>query len=117
MPVTKTIAIPVLNISVDFLIGKNASDNVEAIQSAEPHHLWFHVEGQSSCHVVACIPDDIDRKHIRYLVKQGAILCKQNTSRVSKQKNVTITYAKISDVQTTDVVGSVLVANSKTVVI
>ena len=114
----KTIVFPQLgNLSVDYSVGKNAADNFAILDEAKGHHLWFHVEGQSSCHVIAAIPEDIERKNIRYLVKQGAILCKQNTPSVRAQSKITIVYARVSDVEKTDIVGSVLVSNGKTIII
>lgn len=116
MPILKTIDFPKLGVSVDFHIGQNAADNFDIIDAADPHHLWFHLAGQSSCHVIAAIPNTIDRKEIRYIVKQGAVLCKQH-SRCASQKNISITYARICDVQKTDVIGTVIVQNQKTVYI
>jgi len=114
----KTIVFPQLgNLSVDYSVGRNAADNFDILDQAKDHHLWFHVEGQSSCHVIAAIPEDVDRKNVRYLVKQGAILCKQYTTSVRAQSKITIIYARVSDVEKTDIVGSVVVTNGKTVII
>lgn len=116
MPILKTVDFPKLGVSVDFHIGQNAADNFDIIAAADPHHLWFHVAGQSSCHVIAAIPNTFDRKEIRYIVKQGAVLCKQHSSCAS-QKNISITYARVCDVQKTVIIGTVIVQNLKTVCI
>jgi predicted ribosome quality control (RQC) complex YloA/Tae2 family protein len=114
MPLLKTIDFPKLSYAVDFYIGQNAADNFTTIDAAHAHHMWFHLAGQSSCHVVAAIPETMDRKELRYVVTQGALLCKQN-SRCAKQQDVEIMYARISDVTKTKVVGMVTVHNQKTV--
>lgn len=117
MPICKTVAIPALGRSIEYTIGKNAADNFAILDEASSNDIWFHIEGQSSCHVIASVPSDIDRKKTRYLIKQGAILCKQYTAKLSNQKNVEIIYAKVCDVEKTAIVGSVIVSNGKTVTI
>jgi predicted ribosome quality control (RQC) complex YloA/Tae2 family protein len=118
MPITKSIDIPKAGCFVDFHIGENAMDNFNVIDAADSNDLWFHVDGHSSCHVIADISaiENINRKNIRYIVTQGAVLCKQH-SRYSNQKKVTITYARVADVEKTNTPGLVVVQNQKQVVI
>ena len=115
MPICKTVFIQALHIYVDYIIGRSAADNNMAIDAAEPHHLWFHVENEPSCHVIAAIPETIDRKDLRYIVSQGAILCKQHCARVRSQKNVQITYTTIGNLEKTSKIGCVRVSAAKTV--
>jgi predicted ribosome quality control (RQC) complex YloA/Tae2 family protein len=110
--IEKKISFPRLNLDVDYFIGKSAKENFEIIDAAEPHHMWFHVSGQSSCHVIAAIPEDLDRKDRLYIIKQGAVLCKQN-SKFTSMKNVEIVYAFVKDIQKGDRLGSVIVQNEK----
>jgi predicted ribosome quality control (RQC) complex YloA/Tae2 family protein len=112
MPVIKSINIPNNNFSIEFVIGKNAHENFEIIDDAEAHHMWFHIEGQSSGHIIAKIDDDVDKKTLRYIVKQGAVLCKQ-VSKYARFKNINIVYARIRDVEKTDTIGMVHVSNPK----
>jgi len=86
-----------------------------AIDAAEPHHLWFHVDNEPSCHVIAAIPEDIERKNIHYIVSQGAVLCKQHCARVRSQKNVQITYTTVGNLEKTRTVGCVKARSTKTV--
>jgi predicted ribosome quality control (RQC) complex YloA/Tae2 family protein len=101
--------------NIKFFIGGNAKENFEIIDLAKPDDLWFHVDDLPSCHVIASISDIIDnksKKDIRYIVKQGALLCK----KYSKYKSVSelpITYTYISNVHKTDIIGSVITTNSK----
>ena len=118
MPITKSIEIPKVGCSVDFHIGENAKDNFNVIDGADSSDLWFHIDGHSSCHVIADISsiDTINRKNIRYVVTQGAVLCKQH-SRYSNQKKVAITYAQVADVEKTTTPGLVVVKNQKIIMI
>jgi predicted ribosome quality control (RQC) complex YloA/Tae2 family protein len=110
--------IAALGIEFEFKIGQNAHDNFTVIESAEPFDLWFHIDEHSSSHVVATIPQNIqfDKKQLMYIVKQGAILCKQH-SRYKSHKNVTIVYTTIQNVTPTNIPGTVSILNSKTVTI
>jgi predicted ribosome quality control (RQC) complex YloA/Tae2 family protein len=116
MPISKVIRFDKLNMDVEFIVGKNAKENFEIIDYACEHHLWFHVKGCPSSHVIACIDDNIDRKDMRYIVKQGAVLCKQH-SKYASAKNVEILYTRVCNVQKTDIMGSVSIEHEKTVVI
>ena len=113
---TVSISIPKLGQSIDFSVGKNANGNFAILDNAKYNDIWFHIEGQSSCHVIASVPDNIDRKDLRYIIKQGAVLCKQH-SRHASQKNIAVIYARAEDVKKTDTMGTVLASNTKTVVI
>jgi len=93
--------------TVTFSIGKNAKGNDEAISAAEPDDIWFHLEGQSSCHVVASVPEGLSRKERGYILRKGAELCKQN-SREKSGKNVEIVYTKIKNIEKTDIIGQVI---------
>lgn len=117
MPICKTVFIPSLHIYVDYFIGRSAADNTMAIDAAEPHHLWFHVENEPSCHVIAAIPETIERKNLRYVVSQGAVLCKQHCPRMRSQKCVRITYTTIDNIEKTAIPGRVHVRSAKTMTI
>ena len=110
----ETIYLPKLKQNIEFVIGKNAKGNDEAISAADPEDIWFHLEGQSSCHVIAKVPEDLGRKERGYILRKGAELCKQN-SREKSGKNVEIVYAKIKNVLKTDVAGRVNVSDSGTI--
>jgi predicted ribosome quality control (RQC) complex YloA/Tae2 family protein len=100
---------------ITFFIGGNAKENFEIIDSAKSDDLWFHVDNLPSCHIIAAISDITDnksKKDIRYIVKQGALLCKKY-SKYKSVSNLPITYTYISNVHKTDVIGSVITTNSK----
>ena len=110
----ETIYLPKLKQNIVFVIGKNAKGNDEAISDADPEDIWFHLVGQSSCHVIAKVPEDLGRKERGYILRKGAELCKQN-SREKSGKNVEIVYAKIKNVEKTDIPGRVIVNDRGTI--
>jgi predicted ribosome quality control (RQC) complex YloA/Tae2 family protein len=98
---------------VTYRVGKNSAGNFEILDMAEDTDIWFHVGGQqSSCHVIACIPEKMDKKNIRDIVTQGAVICKSN-SRFSSFKNVDIIYTYVSNVEKTLVEGTVIARETK----
>ena len=105
---TQEIFIPHLNCNITYFVGSNAIQNFEIIDNACENDLWFHVNNRPSCHIIAQIPRDIPRKSLKYVIKQGAILCKQN-SKYKSDKNLEIIFAKIKNIQKTDVIGTVKV--------
>lgn len=109
--------IDALNITITFYIGKSASDNFDLIDTTmelNPENIWFHVEDKPSCHVVADIPLDLilDKKDLMYIVKQGALLCKQ-CSKYKSESNLSIVWTKIKNVHKTRVLGSVATLDTK----
>lgn len=105
-----------LNASISFVIGQSAADNFAVIDAASPDDIWFHAGGnESSCHVIAEIPEVIDKKHLRYIVKAGAVLCRQHTNRLKSAKNVEFIYTQVRNVAKTAVPGSVIAQHTKSI--
>ena len=116
MPIEKDIYIPMINEEIQFIVGKNAEDNFTIIDEANEEDIWFHLKDQSSSHVIAKINNNYNKKELRYILKQGCILCKSN----SKYKNIQsmpVIYTKIKNVIKTDTLGSVIVKNEKTILV
>jgi predicted ribosome quality control (RQC) complex YloA/Tae2 family protein len=105
------------NIVVIYYIGTNAADNFATIDNGAPEDYWFHAKDMSSCHVVAQIPEGIDKRELRTIIKRGALICKQNTSKLKAMDNVEFIYTKIKNVTKTDIPGLVTVTNQKTIVL
>jgi predicted ribosome quality control (RQC) complex YloA/Tae2 family protein len=99
-----------------FWIGQNAQDNFEIIDKADPEYFWFHVHDSSSAHIIVSIPETVDKKEQRYVIKKGAELAKQHSSKKS-EKNVSIVYTKIKNVSKTDTIGTVHIINPKYITI
>lgn len=107
-----------INLDIDYKVGTYAQENHDIIDAADPEDLWFHISGCSSCHVVCKLPENInlDKKSIQKIAIQGAVICKQN-SKYKSYKNVKIDYTKIKYVTKKEIPGSVIIMNSKEIVI
>jgi predicted ribosome quality control (RQC) complex YloA/Tae2 family protein len=101
---------------ITFTIGGNAQENSDIIDAAGPDDIWFHLDNLPSEHVIATIPEDLDKKQILKIATQGAVLCKQY-SKYASQKNLRIIYTRISDIIKTEKVGCVIALNQKTLII
>ena len=111
--ITEIVFIKTLMREVTFYIGKTQEENFDVIDKGTINDLWFHAADMSSCHVVCCIPNDIDKKDLRYIIKVGAMLCKNNTNKIKSIKNVNIVYTKINNIIKTDIPGCVITKNTK----
>ena len=102
--------------NIMFSVGSNALENFSIIDDSKENDIWFHVKDYSSCHVIASIPEDLKltKKDLRYIIKQGALLCKKY-SKYSNVKDLDIIYTSIDNVKKTDVIGSVLTSNLKNI--
>jgi predicted ribosome quality control (RQC) complex YloA/Tae2 family protein len=114
---TEIIIIQPLKREITFYIGKSKEDNFAVIDAGNENDLWFHASHDSSCHVVCEVPDNIDRSDMRYIIKMGAVLCKNNTNKLKSQKNVEIIYTQIKNVTKTAIAGCVQTTNTKTIII
>lgn len=103
---TQSILIPSINKTIEYTIGQNAQDNHDIIDNALENDMWFHINNKPSCHIIASIPDDIKRKEMKYIIKQGAVLCKQYS--YPAVKNLEIVYTKIKNITKTEKIGQVI---------
>jgi predicted ribosome quality control (RQC) complex YloA/Tae2 family protein len=107
-----TIYFQEINKHIDFTIGKNDKDNFDIIDNANTDDIWFHLNDYPSCHVIASINDVIKKKDLRYIIKRGALLCKEN-SKYKSEKDLSIIYTTIKNVKKTEKIGSVITTNTK----
>lgn len=106
-----------LGCEIIYYVGKNAKDNFSVIDMGGPHDIWFHSAMESSCHVVAKLPDVIvDKKGMKTIIKKGAQLCKQNTNKLARLNNTEISYTLVKNIKKTSVSGCVLTSSLKTIV-
>ena len=115
----KNIELPIINseLKIKFLIGKNALDNFSIIDNSNKEDIWFHLEDYPSSHVIAKVFNiTINKKELKYIIKQGALLCKQN-SKYASYPNIKIIYTKINNVKKTNVIGSVITMNTQRIII
>ena len=109
--------------SVTYYIGKTQQENHDVIDLgfstglSSERNIWFHLADTSSCHVVAILPPNVDRKVRGKIIKQGALLCKQHTAKAATQQHVSVTYAPLSAVIKERTPGSVTVMEPRTIVV
>jgi predicted ribosome quality control (RQC) complex YloA/Tae2 family protein len=113
---TENIFINALNTEITYYIGKNQQENFDVIDKGNINDLWFHANNISSCHVVCNVPENLTRKELHYIIKKGALLCKNNTNKLKNLKNVEITYTYIKNIIKTDVLGCVITKNTKNII-
>jgi predicted ribosome quality control (RQC) complex YloA/Tae2 family protein len=114
---TEIITIQPLKREITFYIGKSKEDNFDVIDAGNENDLWFHASHESSCHIVCEVPDNIDRSDMKYIIKMGALLCKNNTNKLKSQKNIEIIYTQIKNITKTAIAGCVQTTNTKTIII
>lgn len=103
-----------LNRDINYLLGQNAKDNFNIIDISKENDIWFHINGEPSCHVIAILEENIkyNKKELRQIITQGALLCKEN-SKYKSMKKLDMVYTNISNLHKTEVIGTVSVSNSK----
>jgi hypothetical protein len=107
----------------EFVIGKNASDNVRLIQESQslsPLDVWFHLNNYSSAHLIF---HNIQNKNMNRLRKDGtiykmaSILKKHMMSKLhqtTNQLHVEIIYSYVKDIKLVKPTGTVrLLSKSK----
>lgn len=114
----ETFTFPNIKFPITYFIGKNAYDNFKIIDISKPNDLWFHINNISSCHVIANISEleyeFLTKKQLLTIIKKGALLCKQNTSKVKGEKKIEIIYTQVKNlVKIPQEEGSVLTKNTK----
>jgi predicted ribosome quality control (RQC) complex YloA/Tae2 family protein len=95
-------------------IGQNSQDNWDIIDNASQNDIWFHVEGQPSCHVI--INTNGETNIEKRVINHAAMLCKMN-SKTQYQKRTRIIYTLIKNVRKCDKIGSVQATNTSIVVV
>ena len=112
----KTISryISALGEDIEYIIGQHAIDNFQIIDDSKEDDIWFHINNESSGHVIASIPDNIkfSKKQNRQIITQGALVCKEN-SKYKSQRNLEVVYAYVKNVEKTNIPGKVTITNSK----
>lgn len=94
--------------------GKNATDNWNIIDKAEPYDLWFHLENAPSSHVIIHSCNNIDIPSD--LIYKMAIICKKH-SKLKNISNVSVIYTKIENIKKATEVGSVITQKVKKILV
>ncbi len=111
--IIEEIYIPKIKVNIKFYIGKNATENFEIIDIGSDNDLWFHLNDCSSCHVIGIINHlELNKKELRSIIIQGAIICKKYSKYKSKE-NVNIIFTTLNNVVKTNIIGTVNLIKSK----
>ena len=115
---TETVFFENIENEITYYIGKNAKDNFCVIDIGGPDDIWFHAKEISSCHVVAKIPDlcELNKKELHTIIKKGALICKQNTSKLINSTGVEIIYTSVKNITKTNIDGCVITDKIKTII-
>ena len=89
--------------NITYRLGKNAKENFQLIDDADPEDWWFHLADESSGH---CIIDSsiVDKEMINY----ASNLVKEH-SKLKNNKNVKVIYTQIKNITKTKILGQVIV--------
>lgn len=113
---TESVKFPAITDPVLFYIGKSKDENHGLLDMAKPEDLWFHLGSDSSAHVIGVVPSGLPRKHLSYIVKRGALLCKQHTAKVANRQNVAVIYTRVRNVAKTDTPGEVMTQDTQLII-
>lgn len=87
------------------LIGENAKDNTELVKESDPDDIWFHLEKESSPHIILKTDNN-------YISQE---LLKQTASKLYKYKNQhyldNVIYTQVKNVRITKTPGLVVPSN------
>jgi predicted ribosome quality control (RQC) complex YloA/Tae2 family protein len=114
---TELFSVANIEFPITFYIGRTQQENHSVLDLAKPTDLWFHLADTSSCHVIAILPNGINRKERGYIIRRGALICKQNTARAASQSRVAVAYTTVQDCIKSDIPGAVSVANIRTIIV
>jgi predicted ribosome quality control (RQC) complex YloA/Tae2 family protein len=82
------------------LVGKNWQENEQLIMESSPCDVWFHLDDESSCHVVLKNYDNISlNKLSKKLIKRCALIVKHHTSKCVEHEKYNIVYTCVDNLQ------------------
>jgi predicted ribosome quality control (RQC) complex YloA/Tae2 family protein len=96
-------------------IGGNRSENQEIVDASKETDIWFHIEGEPSCHVILKTSENI-KEIPRQVIKRCAYKCKIN-SKAKRNPRTRVIYTKMKNVIQTEIEGQVAVSEYKTVLV
>jgi predicted ribosome quality control (RQC) complex YloA/Tae2 family protein len=102
-----------LNREITFYIGQCQAENFDVIDMGKPDDIWFHAADISSCHVIAHVPSELSNKELKYVIKAGAMLCKNHTKKLKNSNDIEIAYTKVKYIEKTQYSGCVKIINEK----
>ncbi len=92
------------------VVGNNAKENFEIIDTYDKSSLWFHVHDLPSCHVLL-VGKDFSREEIN----EAASRCKMH-SKYKNFKVITVEYLELKYVRKTTTLGMVTLDKTPTLI-
>ena len=92
-----------------YYIGKNARENWDLYDKAEPFDIWFHLDKESSPHVFLELRNN-DEPNLETIL-EGAKLCKQ-FSKKKNSTNVNVIYCPKEYIYKGKFVGEIIIKNN-----
>jgi len=102
---------------IHFSIGCNARENTYLIDLANRTDIWFHAQDHPSCHVIAKMPDKLNKKQTMTVIKMGARLCKEHTNKLKHEKAIEINYTPVKNLIKSEKDGTVFTSHTKSYVV
>jgi predicted ribosome quality control (RQC) complex YloA/Tae2 family protein len=100
------------NIEYQIIIGRNAQENWNIIDTSDDNDIWFHLEDNPSPHVILKTNNINKNKISKNVIKLCSCLCKQY-SKFNNMNNISIIYTEIKNIVKGKEVGSVITNNIK----
>jgi predicted ribosome quality control (RQC) complex YloA/Tae2 family protein len=94
----------------DILIGKNQKENDNIIKISNPNDIWFHLESISSPHIILITEDLVIPKRILNYI--GTLFAKYKNNLPNRYN---VIYTEVKNVKLTNVLGTVIPRNTKTI--
>ena len=109
--------------SIKFLIGQNAQDNWDILDSSfklNPEYIWFHLNSFPSPYIIMHstikeLNSLYSSKEIQDILIYGATLCKEN-SKYSFLNDLKICYTSLNKLTKTGKIGEVLIKGKTKIV-
>ena len=111
----EVVNLPNISSTITYYIGKNASDNFNIIDLAQPEDIWIHANHISSCHIIAKLPEEIilSKKQLMTIIKKGTSLCQKYTNKLINEKKIEFIYTKVKNIVKTEKDGQVITTYGK----
>jgi hypothetical protein len=105
--------IPCLKREIEYIVGEVPQDNFDMIDKSHGDDIWFNVQGFSMGNVIVRLYGiNMDKRQLRQVILQGAILCKQQ-SKYYFMSNLVVLYNHVNNLVKTESPGVVMSKHSK----
>jgi len=92
----------VINDNITYRLGRNATENFEIINDADPEDWWFHLDDSPSGHCV------IDSSILNIQMKVFAGNLVKEHSKLKNNKKVKVIFTQIKNIVKTKTLGTVI---------